>query len=66
MCYEYNIINIICLLREDNKLIFLTKGDNNQVDDRGLYAPGQLWLERDDVIGRARGYVVQLQFHWHC
>jgi len=35
----------------------LTKGDNNQVDDRGLYAPGQLWLEKKDVIGRARGYL---------
>ncbi len=23
-----------------------TKGDNNQVDDIGLYAPGQLWLSR--------------------
>ena len=22
----------------------LTKGDNNQVNDRGLYAPGQMWL----------------------
>lgn len=36
---------------------FLTKGDNNQVDDRGLYAPGQLWLEKKDVVGRAKGYV---------
>lgn len=36
---------------------FLTKGDNNSVDDRSLYAPGQLWLTREDVIGRARGYV---------
>ena len=36
---------------------FLTKGDNNMVDDRGLYAPGQLWLQRKDVIGRARGFV---------
>merc|ERR1719181_1807488 len=33
----------------------LTKGDNNRVDDRGLYAPGQLWLQRDDVLGRAVG-----------
>ena len=33
----------------------LTKGDNNRVDDRGHYAPGQLWLERDDVLGRAVG-----------
>uniref|UniRef100_A0A914V4I9 Signal peptidase complex catalytic subunit SEC11 n=1 Tax=Plectus sambesii TaxID=2011161 RepID=A0A914V4I9_9BILA len=36
---------------------FLTKGDNNQVDDRGLYAPGQLWLARKDVVGRAKGFV---------
>ena len=27
------------------------------VDDRGLYAKGQLWLERKDVVGRARGFV---------
>ncbi|TKR93395.1 hypothetical protein L596_007861 [Steinernema carpocapsae] len=36
---------------------FLTKGDNNQVDDRGLYAPGQHWLQRKDVVGRAKGFV---------
>lgn len=35
---------------------FLTKGDNNQVDDRGLYASGQYWLTRKEVIGRARGF----------
>jgi len=33
----------------------LTKGDNNRVDDRGLYAPGQLWLNRDDILGKATG-----------
>jgi signal peptidase len=33
----------------------LTKGDNNRVDDRGLYAPGQLWLKRDDILGKAVG-----------
>ena len=36
---------------------FLTKGDNNRVDDRGLYAPGQLWLAPKDVVGRARGFL---------
>lgn len=36
---------------------FLTKGDNNSVDDRGLYAPGQLWLTEKDVVGRARGFL---------
>ncbi|KAI6649760.1 hypothetical protein LOD99_6549 [Oopsacas minuta] len=42
---------------KDGKVKFLTKGDNNSVDDRSLYAPGQMWLERTDVIGRAKGYV---------
>ena len=41
--------------REDGSIIFLTKGDNNSVDDRGLYAQGQLWLQKKDVVGRARG-----------
>lgn len=26
-----------------------------QVDDRSLYAPGQKWVGREDIIGRARG-----------
>ena len=43
--------------KEDGSIKFLTKGDNNRVDDRGLYAPGQLWLERKDVVGRARGFL---------
>ena len=43
--------------KEDGTIKFLTKGDNNNVDDRGLYAPGQLWLDRKDVVGRARGFL---------
>jgi signal peptidase len=43
--------------RENGTVKFLTKGDNNNVDDRGLYAPGQLWLSPKDVVGRARGFV---------
>ncbi len=46
----------LIFIRADGYVKFLTKGDNNQVDDRGLYSPGQLWLEKKDVIGRARGY----------
>ncbi|GMT00206.1 hypothetical protein PENTCL1PPCAC_22380, partial [Pristionchus entomophagus] len=34
---------------------FLTKGDNNEVDDRGLYSSGQMWLERKDVVGKTKG-----------
>lgn len=33
----------------------LTKGDNNPVDDRGLYNRGQMWIQRDDVVGKVRG-----------
>ena len=41
--------------RENGTVRFLTKGDNNNVDDRGLYAPGQSWLQKKDIVGRARG-----------
>jgi len=37
--------------KELGKVEVLTKGDNNRVDDRGLYAPGQLWLQREDILG---------------
>jgi len=43
--------------KEDGSLKFLTKGDNNSVDDRGLYAKGQLWLQKKDVVGRAKAYL---------
>eukprot|EP00040_Diaphanoeca_grandis_P017788 m.93249 g.93249 ORF g.93249 m.93249 type:complete len:207 (-) comp26617_c2_seq1:294-914(-) len=43
--------------RDSGEIKFLTKGDNNQVDDRGLYAPGQMWLRPSDVVGRARAFV---------
>ena len=61
---------------EDGSDVYLTKGDNNNVNDRfvlniidkcsisgltaiqscsGLYADGQKWLKRTDVVGIARG-----------
>ena len=54
---EIPIVHRIIKLHEqkDGQMKFLTKGDNNQVDDRGLYASGQMWLKRKDVVGRARG-----------
>ncbi|XP_059957675.1 signal peptidase complex catalytic subunit SEC11A-like isoform X3 [Mesoplodon densirostris] len=36
---------------------FLTKGDNSVVDARGLYKQGQHWLEKNDVVRTARGFV---------
>ncbi len=41
--------------KSDGRVDVLTKGDNNRVDDRGLYAPGQQWLQREDILGRAQG-----------
>jgi len=52
------IVHRILKVHRDNvtgDVELLTKGDNNRVDDRGLYAPGQLWLSRDDILGRAVG-----------
>ncbi|XP_039195434.1 signal peptidase complex catalytic subunit SEC11A [Crotalus tigris] len=43
--------------KQNGDIKFLTKGDNNAVDDRGLYRQGQHWLEKKDVVGRARGFV---------
>lgn len=37
----------------DGSVDFLTKGDNNPIDDRNLYATGQLWLKRSEIIGKA-------------
>ncbi len=44
-------------LRPGEDVRYLTKGDNNSLDDRGLYAPGERWLSREEIIGRARMYV---------
>jgi signal peptidase I len=47
-------------LREDGEeeVELLTKGDNNAVHDSwGIYNPGQQWLHRDDIMGRAVGFL---------
>lgn len=43
-----------------NAIEMLTKGDNNPTNDRGLYNVGQMWLSRDDIIGKAVGYLPYL------
>ena len=37
--------------------LYLTKGDNNPTNDRlgYLYAEGQTWLQREEMLGRAVG-----------
>ena len=32
----------------------LTKGDNNPVNDRGLYEKGDLWLQKKNLFGRIK------------
>ncbi|EHK24262.1 catalytic subunit SEC11 of the signal peptidase complex [Trichoderma virens Gv29-8] len=40
-----------------DKAKFLTKGDNNVADDTELFAKGQDYLERSDIIGSVVAYV---------
>ena len=37
----------------EDRIVYLTKGDHNPADDRGLYGEGIKWLEPEDVMGRA-------------
>ena len=39
---------------EDGEYNALTKGDNNPVNDRGLYEKGDLWLNKKHILGRIR------------
>ncbi|KAM0956918.1 hypothetical protein ACFX2A_025631 [Malus domestica] len=38
-------------------LSVVSSGDNNYGDDRLLYAHGQLWLQRHQIMGRAVGFL---------
>ena len=46
---------VFFVFSDKGEVRLLTKGDNNAVDDRGLYNPGQDWVRRSEVVGRARG-----------
>merc|ERR1719401_1929699 len=39
--------------KQDGSIAILTKGDNNQVDDRGLYSHRQLFIGNKQIMGRA-------------
>ncbi|RKP03633.1 hypothetical protein CXG81DRAFT_29219 [Caulochytrium protostelioides] len=57
---EVPIVHRVTEARTETKTgqqFLLTKGDNNPVDDRGLYNPGQMWIKREDVVGRVRGMI---------
>ena len=42
--------------RKGKEYYLLTKGDNNQADDRWLYKTGKVWLNKKDVIGKIKAY----------
>ncbi|XP_038971406.1 signal peptidase complex catalytic subunit SEC11A-like [Phoenix dactylifera] len=43
--------------QDTGEVNILTKGDNNLIDDRPLYAQGQLWLQQHHIMGRAVGFL---------
>jgi hypothetical protein len=45
------------LIGNRDKAKLLTKGDNNVADDTELYARGQDYLERNDIIGSVVAYI---------
>ena len=51
---DMQVVHRVIKVQEDEKMgaRFLTKGDDNPVDDRGLYPAGQVWLENKDVAGK--------------
>ncbi|CAM0947107.1 unnamed protein product [Alopecurus aequalis] len=57
---EHPIVHRVIKVQESHdtgEIQILTKGDNNSVDDRFLYADGQLWLQPHDIIGRVAGHL---------
>ncbi|KAK9717289.1 Signal peptidase complex catalytic subunit [Basidiobolus ranarum] len=46
--------------KDNGNTLILTKGDNNPVDDRGLYNRGQYWIAPEDIIGRVKGHMPYL------
>lgn len=40
---------------KSGKQYLLTKGDNNNIDDRGLYNARQMWIHKEHVVGKVRG-----------
>ena len=56
---EIPIVHRVIKVHEkpDGRVDMLTKGDNNAVDDRGLYSASQKWINKEHVIGRAKGYL---------
>ncbi|EGG15960.1 microsomal signal peptidase subunit [Cavenderia fasciculata] len=53
------IVHRVLEVHEDANGLYeiLTKGDNNTIHDKQLYAEGQNWLGREHIIGRVKGFL---------
>ncbi|KAI9093855.1 signal peptidase complex I, partial [Phlyctochytrium arcticum] len=55
---EVPIVHRVIELHAQNETQWiLTKGDNNEINDRGLYNHGQMWIKKEDVVGRVKGFL---------
>lgn len=48
-------INTFLCSAKTKKEYILTKGDNNSRDDRVLYDRRQMWIHRENVVGKVKG-----------
>lgn len=44
----------------DNQSIILTKGDNNEVDDRWIYRFERHWITEDQILGKSFFYLPRI------
>ncbi|CAH1758855.1 14168_t:CDS:2 [Entrophospora sp. SA101] len=57
---EVPIVHRVIKLHDEvqsGKQYILTKGDNNQVDDRGLYNKNQVWIHKEHLVGKVNGFL---------
>ncbi|GAA5799292.1 signal peptidase I [Helicostylum pulchrum] len=54
------IVHRVLKIHEDvntGKEYILTKGDNNTVDDRSLYDSKQMWIHKENIVGKVKGFM---------
>lgn len=59
LLYHECLLYHVCFVTgsETGEIKVLTKGDNNHGHDRVLYAKNQYWVSREEIVGRAKGWV---------
>ncbi|KAI7899607.1 uncharacterized protein BX663DRAFT_520691 [Cokeromyces recurvatus] len=54
------IVHRVVKIHEDTNIkkeYILTKGDNNPTDDRVLYNRGQMWIHKEHIVGKVKGFL---------